>query len=73
MPKAIKYNGYMTFIDVEFAKHLERRIAIIRNRLMDLFEITTGAEKEKTIRRYRRMMDIQIRIDVATLDYLDHK
>lgn len=73
MPKAIKYNGYMTFIDVDFAKHLEKRIVIIRDRLMDLIDTTTGAEKEKTIRRFRRMMDIQVRIAVATLDYLDHK
>lgn len=71
MPKAIKYNGYMNFIDVKFAEHLEKRIAVVRDGLMNLIDKTSGAEKEKAIRRFRRMMDIEVRIAAATLDYLE--
>lgn len=71
MPKSIKYSGYMAFIDVRFAEHLEKRIAIICDRLMDLIDKTTGAEKEKAIRRFRRLMEIEVRIATSTLDYLE--
>jgi len=71
MPKVITIRGNMRFMDVKFAAHLEKRMALIRDRLMVLIDETTGADREKAIRRFRRMMDIEVRVAVATLDYLE--
>lgn len=69
--KTIKHNGYLAFIDVKFAEHLEKRISVVCSGLMVLIDKSSGLEKEKLIRRFRRMMNLEVRIATATLDYLE--